>query len=209
MGLVHDLNELKRGKSFGRIVMNNLLSKEMAFCHGRWLDVGGGAPSYLKYLPADCVRVNTDVKIGIDWTFLDAEKAFPFVAAEFEGVIALNMLYIVCDPAFTLGEIKRVMKPGATFIATFPFFFSENPEPHDYHRWTREGVEKILIDAGFCDIVITPVGGVGTSFAMTLMPGRGSKFIQFVAAPVVFVWDKFSIKQNKQAPCFWLAKARK
>lgn len=209
MPIIATMRELLRGKSFGRVALNNLLKKELAECHGRWLDVGGGAPSYLKYLPQDCARLNTDIKAGAGAEFLDADKDFPYVDAEFDGALALNMLYIVRDPAFTLGEIKRIMKPGASLIATFPFFFSENPEPHDYRRWTKEGAEKILEDAGFRDIVIFPVGGNGTSYAMTLMPGKGSKLVRLAAAPMIFLWDKFSMKRNKPAPCFWLARARK
>ncbi len=210
MPIIATIEELMRGKSFGRVALNYLLMKELAACHGRWLDIGGGvAPSYLKYIPQDCERLNTDIKTGAGVEFLDADKAFPFADAEFDGVLALNMLYIVSDTSFTLGEIKRVMKPGASVVVTFPFFFSENPEPHDYRRWTREGAEKALDDAGFRDIIVSPVGGDGTSFAMTLMPGRGSRIVRLMAAPIIMLWDKVTNKHKKQTPCFWLARARK
>ncbi|MBI5655049.1 methyltransferase domain-containing protein [Candidatus Uhrbacteria bacterium] len=209
MGIIHDMKELLRGKSFGRIAMNRLLAVELAECHGRWLDIGGGLPSYVKYLPADCSRVNTDIEPGPGATALDADGVFPFKDDDFDGVLALNMLYIVRDPVATLREVKRVMKMGASVVMTLPFFFPENPEPHDFHRWTREGVEKLLVDAGFRDIEISPVGGPGTAFAMSLMPGRGALVIRLCAAPWIFLWDHLDRKDPKRTCCFWLARARK
>lgn len=209
MGIIHDTKELLRGKSFGRIAMNRLLRVKLADCHGRWLDIGGGLPSYAKYLPADCTRVNTDIKPGPGATVLDADGVFPFDDEVFDGVLALNMLYIVRDPAATLKEARRVMKTGAKLVMTLPFFFPENPEPHDYHRWTREGAEMLMADVGFKDVEVLPVGGPGTAFAMSILPGRGALAVRLLAAPWILFWDRSSKKDPKRTCCFWLARVRK
>jgi SAM-dependent methyltransferase len=198
--------ELLRGKSFGRAAMNVLLARYFSACAGRWLDIGGGqSPSYLTFLPKDCERIATDLTAGVGINALDANKPFPFPDANFDGAFALNMMYIARDPLRTLQEIHRVVKPGGLLFATFPFFFLENPEPHDYHRWTKEGVSLLLQNAGFDEIQILAVGGSGTAFSMTLMPGRGWRIVRLLTSPGIFLWDLLS----KNGPvCFWFVSAR-
>lgn len=194
--------EIWRGKSFGRAAMNVVLSRWLAECRGRWLDIGGGMhPSYEPLISPACERIATDVVGGDGRVALDANAAFPFPDQSVDGVVALNMLYILEQPQRTLEEIRRVLKPQGGMIASFPFFFSENPEPHDYWRWTKEGVEKTLKDAGFRDIQIERAGGPGSAFAMTLMPLRGVLAVRVLVAPIIFLWDDLS---RSQATSFWV-----
>lgn len=201
------VRELLRGKTFGRSAMNAALSPWMQACHGRWLDVGGGRlPSYVRLLSPACERVATDVQSEDTSQQLNANAPFPYPDASFDGAFALNMLYILEDPRMALGEIRRVVRSGGRLIASFPFFFPEHPEPHDYHRWTREGVERLLREAGYTDVQILPTGGPGTAFGMSLMPFRGSRFVRLCAAPFIFLWDWCA--RSSTTTCFWIVSCR-
>jgi SAM-dependent methyltransferase len=200
------LGEILRGKTFGRAALNVCISLCMSDASGRWLDLGaGGKPSYARFLPSSFQRVSTDVKEHEGGVMVDANGPLPFTDHTFDGSMAINMLYITEDPASVLRELRRVVKPGGRFLATFPFFFLETPEPHDYHRWTREGVEQILRCSGWQNVSVMPVGGVGTVFGTGLLPFRGNRVVRLLFSPVVLLWDR--VVPKNRCTFLWLATA--
>jgi len=63
-------------------------------------------------------RANLDDSIG-DFEYLAINaQSIPFMAGNFEGVIANHMLYHVPNIENALLEIRRVLKPGGRFYAT-------------------------------------------------------------------------------------------
>jgi len=56
------------------------------------------------------------------------------------------------------------VKHGGSIIVVVPFLFPVHPSPHDYHRFTKEALERELARAGCANIVVTPLGsGVFTA----------------------------------------------
>ncbi len=51
---------------------------------------------------------------------VDADDPLPFPAEEFDLVWCSEVIEHVKDPAFTLGEIRRVLKPGGSLLLTTP-----------------------------------------------------------------------------------------
>jgi len=184
--------------------MNQLVALRLADAQGRWLDLGAGAgPSYARFLPSSLVRVPTDFIARPGVMDVDANQPLPFVDREFDGALAMNMLYTTEDPVAVLKEILRVVKPGGQFVATFPYVFPETPEPHDYHRWTKEGVERTLRSAGWSQVIVEPVGGLGTVLGSTMLPLRGRGIVQVCAAPMVALLDRVP----SSFTYFWFARA--
>jgi SAM-dependent methyltransferase len=187
--------------------MNVILSRWLKGCAGKWLDIGGGrGPSYAAFLPSSCQRVATDLTAADDRVLvIDANTIFPMADGSYDGIFAVNMLYILRDPVATLRECRRVLRPEGGVVATFPFFFSEHPEPHDYWRWTREGVYRILDQAGFQQIEILPAGGMGTVWSMTMLPFGQIRLIRLLCVPIVWLWDRFG---SKETTSFWVVRVR-
>jgi ubiquinone/menaquinone biosynthesis C-methylase UbiE len=50
----------------------------------------------------------------------DLNERFPYDDAVFSKISSVNVLYAVPDPAFTLGELQRVAKPGCTLVLVTP-----------------------------------------------------------------------------------------
>jgi SAM-dependent methyltransferase len=107
---------------YRKLVLYPALSKEF---HGKVLDVGCGIGDFLAF------RENT---VGIDINPYNIEFCknrhleayaiengkFPFPDKTFDGLILDNVLEHLEDPAPTLTEIQRVLKPKGVFIVGVP-----------------------------------------------------------------------------------------
>lgn len=164
------LYETYRGKTLGRTLFNQKVAQNCSSLKGKVLDLAGGnKASYYRYLPdSDCGIVKTN-RIGDD-QIVDMNKPFPFQNNSFDAVLFFNAIYICENTQNTLKEILRVLKPGGKLYLAYPFLIGEIPEPHDYARFTKEGIERELKLAGFGTIDIQRIGDRASSAADLLRP---------------------------------------
>lgn len=130
------------------------------------LDVGCGTKPYSIYF-----KKNANVYIGIDMDSLlnadvvcDAEK-LPFPNESFDVIISTQVLEHVNNPTIFIEEMNRVLKTGGMFIlSTHGIWFKHTP--HDYWRWTDQGLEKIF--APFKTVQVRNIGGAVLCFFQIL-----------------------------------------
>jgi SAM-dependent methyltransferase len=79
---------------------------------------------------------------------LDARGTLPLPDAAADVVLSTQVLEHVEDPAGYLAECARVLRPGGRLILTTHGVWYYHPHPHDYWRWTSEGLRKIVREAG-------------------------------------------------------------
>jgi SAM-dependent methyltransferase len=77
----------------------------------------------------------------------------------FDLVICTQVLEHVPDPRSVLLEIRRIMKPGGSLIASAPHVWFYHPHPADYWRFTQEGVGQLCRDARLELIELRAQGG--------------------------------------------------
>ena len=154
--LLTTLIKLYQGQSLARIRMNQTLATFSV--QGRVLDVGGGRnPDYFSYL-------DTSKKISIEaidgsLSGIDFEKdILPYPDKSIDTVVLCNVLEHIYNYTFLLGETYRVLSSKGSLIGFVPFWVGYHPDPHDYFRYTKEALEKMLESAGYDDIQIIPVG---------------------------------------------------
>ena len=89
---------------------------------GRFLEIGAGAGISRVFLSEhNVIRTdylpweNSEVLGGID------AQDLPFQNCEFDGVIGMDMIHHVTDPAKLLEEAERVTKPGGSMIFIEPY----------------------------------------------------------------------------------------
>ena len=70
------------------------------------------------------------------------------------------MLEHVADPAAFLAEAHRVTKKGGSLIAAAPFLFYLHGMPHDYRRYSPDGLALAIEAAGFSVVEKKAVGGI-------------------------------------------------
>lgn len=87
----------------------------------------------------------------------DIEKRLPFRSVSFDIALALSAFEHVHRVQPLLAEIFRILKPRGTLVGATPFLLGIHQAPYDFHRFTRYELEKLLAEAGFADIRVTPL----------------------------------------------------
>jgi SAM-dependent methyltransferase len=98
-------------------------------------------------------------RLGIETQWADAEEGLPFEDESFDAVVAGELLEHVRDPPALVGEARRVLRPGGTFVGSVPngfrlknrlrFLAGRWPEtdPTHLHLFSPDDLRALL--AGF------------------------------------------------------------
>jgi SAM-dependent methyltransferase len=178
------------GKTLARILFNESLSNHSRGLSGRVLDLAGGMnPSYLSILPKNLEVVRTNRSGATDVKAVDINKLLPFVDSSFDSVFLFNALYIVEEPKVFASEVERVLKRGGKWFVSSPFIANEMAEPHDYLRFTAEGLERLARHAGFDDVQIERLGDRASSATHLMHPFFVFSFVRAFIFPLAVLLD--------------------
>lgn len=153
----------------------------------RVLDAGAGETAHKHYFAAQRY-CGLDLAVGDkawDYSKLDLLgdlETLPFPDATFEAAINIVTLEHVLHPERVICELSRVLAPGGRFLLVAPLQWEEHQQPHDYLRFTRFALDRMLRQAGFTDISIQPVGGI-----FRLISRRLLNALKFFSGPLMFV----------------------
>jgi SAM-dependent methyltransferase len=121
---------------------------------GTVLDIGAGdrwiaarLPDTVRYLALDYPATGRDLYAAAPDVFADA-AALPLPDASMAGVVCLEVLEHVPDPARVIQEIARVLKPGACAWLSMPFLDPVHDAPFDFQRYTEHGLRRDIERAG-------------------------------------------------------------
>lgn len=78
----------------------------------------------------------------------------------YDCVICHQVLEHVQRPWQALEEIVRVLKPGGAFVTSVPHLSRLHDLPHDYFRYTPNGLASLLEACGLELVDLEPYGGV-------------------------------------------------
>jgi len=198
------IKDILKGKSLGRILMNNYCQKYLSGLEGKIIDFGGGgSPSYYKYFnnEVEIIRTDYDGSKQPD-LIVDLNEPFPIETDSFQTAILFNTLYILDRPQESIKEIKRVLKKDGKLYLTVPLIFNEAPEPVDYWRFTSMGIKKVLSEAGFKNIELHKIGERFSSAISLANPFRKLKYLNLVFYPMALFLDwVLPNKIKEKHPC--------
>lgn len=129
------------------------LRPAMAELNGKVLDVGAGESPWREWLSPSAPYYSIDVgyadEFGMhgerkDITYYDG-RTVPFPDATFDAAICIEVLEHVEEPASLIAEIARCLKKDAPLLMTVPWSARRHHVPRDYHRFTRERLELLLL----------------------------------------------------------------
>lgn len=178
------------GKSIGRVLFDEQVQMQCAGVSGRVLDLAGGrSPGYLALLPPNIVLTRTNYIASEGVKRVDFNEPLPFQNGSFNAILFFNALYIASDAHKLLQEISRVLESGGRLFLSTPLIANEMPEPHDYVRYTHEGLERLLKQNDFKDVHIERVGERGSAAMTILSPYFGFNFIRALVYPLAILFD--------------------
>ena len=152
--------------SNGNSLVRSLLYKEISeiTLRGDVLDVGGGRrQDYIKLFKngekLDVITIDKLVKSYDDILGVDFEKdKLPFQDDCFNQILILNVLEHIYNYQFIVAEMRRVLLSQGRVIGFVPFLVGYHPDPHDYFRYTKESLSKILLNSGFKEVNVRTIG---------------------------------------------------
>ena len=199
------LQETRQGKTIARSLFNLEIKKRVKSINGVVIDLGGGKnPSYKRFWqikPEKFICVDVNEKTEPD-TVADLNKPLPFSDDFADAIFLFSVIYILKNPADVLKEINRVLKPDGKLFLTSPFIFNEAKEPDDYWRFTSMALEKLLKEADFTNLSITPVGERFSAAAYLISPFLIFWPVKFLLYTAAVILDRFIPKKLKfKQPC--------
>lgn len=153
---------------------------------GKVIDLGGDKKSdYQKQFKGqfDLTTLNYS-KEALPDIYHDLEKPLPLTSDSFDGAALINVLEHIYHARELVFETYRILRKGGKIVIAVPFLFPIHPSPRDFWRFTDMTLRNMLGDAGFKDIVITPLAA-GVFSARLLMIER------LLPGPVRFVYGFF------------------
>lgn len=133
---------------------------------GDVLDVGAGQSPWREWLPHGVRYQGIDVGFAADFgmqpltpdvVYYDG-TTMPLGSRCFDAVLCIEVLEHAPNPQALLLEMHRVMRTDALLLLTVPWSARRHHIPHDFYRFTREGLTHLLGKCGFVEIEVSERG---------------------------------------------------
>jgi SAM-dependent methyltransferase len=148
-----------------------LIEYSLKYISGKTLDLGAGSAKYRHIIKKKASEYITfDVVPGENIDVVGDALDLPFENDSFDTIISTQVLEHVAKPWIMVKEIHRVLKKDGICILTAPFLEPYHPDPHDYFRYTAEGLQSLFKNENF---EILECQGFGKLFSVL------SEFIRF------------------------------
>ena len=138
------------------------LRRRLAVLQGRVLDVGCSDKRFAAYLREGCDYIGLDYYVTVRNAYGTRPDIFgdaarlPLADASCDGVLLFEVLEHLELPDASIAEIARVLRPGGQLLLSVPFLYPIHDAPHDFHRFTRYALERLLQTHGLVPHSIEP-----------------------------------------------------
>ncbi len=118
--------------------------------NGRVLDVGCGNRWVERCLPSNTQYVGLDYPTTISKGYAGKADVFsdgqclPFASNSFDTVVLMDVLEHLPAPDLAISEAWRILKPGGILLIQVPFLYPLHDQPHDFQRWSKQGLQVLL-----------------------------------------------------------------
>ncbi|HEY1740509.1 MAG TPA: methyltransferase domain-containing protein, partial [Acidimicrobiia bacterium] len=133
-------------------------------------------------------------------TELEPDGALPLASASVDAVFSSQVLEHVPDPARYLAECARVLRPGGELLLSTHGIMVYHRDPVDYWRWTGEGLQHIVTDAGFEIVRFEGVMGLAATGLQLFQDGTYHKVPRRLLPTYLGIMQKLVGAFDHQSP---------
>lgn len=155
---------INKGSTWSLLAATMLLEHLEAstdYVHGQMLDVGCERKPFEplfrdrveRHWGVDLPRPGKRIDVGASLA------ALPFPGDTFDTVLCTEVIEHVPTPQAAIAEINRVLRPGGHLVLSAPQTYWLHEDPLDFFRFTRFGLEQLLISADFKILRVYTKGG--------------------------------------------------
>ena len=170
------LPKVRKGRTYSRATLDAKLHEVLSGVPvDRALDLGSKDAPYRPLVAArryDLVDLSSSRNLA---AVGDAHR-LPFRDGTYDLVLATQLLEHCHTPGEVVTEAHRVLRPGGRFVCSVPFIYVIHGDPHDYWRFTAQGLRHLLRD--FTRVAIWPLGNRWTAI-WDLISARPSALTYF------------------------------
>jgi SAM-dependent methyltransferase len=87
---------------------------------------------------------HANYEVAPNYPYLDVQDLSSIPDESYDIVILDQVLEHVENPMKAIKEVRRILRPGGSFIGTTPFLIYVHPVPKDYWRFTEDGLKVLL-----------------------------------------------------------------
>ena len=123
-----------------------------AVSNGLVLDAGGGRGAWRNVIQANAERESVDIDPKGDElpTWVADLTDMPDVpSGRYDAVVFHQVLEHIHTPSKAISELHRVLKPGGRLLVSVPHLSRQHELPHDYTRYTPQGLRRLLEEGEF------------------------------------------------------------
>jgi len=133
------------------------------FVQGDVIDLGAGDSPFRETIGARAQRYDTldTTQAKQDVTYVGDIQHMPGVPSGcYDVALCFQVLEHVPEPLSALRECYRILRPGGRLVLSVPHLSRLHDLPHDYYRYTHQGVAHLSEKAGFAVERIDAYGGI-------------------------------------------------
>lgn len=122
----------------------------LKYVKGDALDLGAGTAKYRDIIKAKATSyVTYDLMPGPHIDVVGDLLHTGFESDKFDTIFSTQVFEHIPKPWHAARELYRITKPRGVCVVTAPFLQPYHADPHDYYRYTVEGIRALFEDAGF------------------------------------------------------------
>jgi SAM-dependent methyltransferase len=193
-------------REMARVLRARLADPELALRGARILDFGcGGRPYERWFADAGAHYRGADIDAGHE-VAIRADGTLDCADGEYDLVVSFQVLEHVWDVATYLHEARRVLRRGGCLLLSTHGAWLYHPHPHDYRRWTAEGLQRDVEAQGFrltrMEALVGPLAwttifrALGTAHLLRMIPLIGP----VVLPAVTLAFNGWAWMQDRLTP---------
>lgn len=179
------------------------------------LDFGCGNMPYKRLYEAKCKYIGVDFEGNKDADLYFKDGQIPLEDNSVDYVISTQVLEHVASPEDYLKECHRVLKHDGKLLLSTHGHWKYHPDPTDFWRWTKDGLDKLLGDNGFETSKIYGIMGLAASGLQLFQDGFSPKlhhrlkgsFFRLIAYVQIKI-DKWNLHTNDASVYFTISQKK-